>query len=408
MKTRMILSAIGMAAAAFAGAGCKQMKPTDDSATKSLDNFAAGFSVSENSCSGTGEREFIDDDVAAMIENMSLIEADGPMAEVVSEALGALPVNMLNLYFGTGNRIVVSDSAFDGRVDMGIEDCQLAKSAGTLLDGPVEINERPELASCVVYENKGMNGSGEKRLSIYIKPNSAAIRHSLVRRVSQAVSLHLSALTKDANGNLEIGQAEDAAFTAWKQSMVAALDRDVAGQPQSAVANYRKLRSSLPAAEFGHYAFAEAMDSYYCSTKTRESMKRQFPSAFAEFEGLDADLRAMWSESDDSGDSTALGLAGGAAGTVTAKRGPVRRVLRGVGRAAVGTARVVGRAAVGTARVAGRVAFGAARVAVRGGAAVVRGGAAVVRRVGRGIAGEVQFRRQTGYVFPRMRGYRRR
>ncbi|MEY4630395.1 MAG: hypothetical protein RIQ81_515 [Pseudomonadota bacterium] len=383
------------------GISCKSLDVSPDSAdVKTLENFAAGETIIENACGADRLSDPIDDNVAGLIEGLSLVQASESRKESLATAMGSMPVNLLNLYFATGNRIVVSDKAFDGKSDEGIDDCQIARRQGRVLDGRVRISGRPELESCIVSESQG---DGQVRLGIYIKDNDAAIRHALVRRMSQAVSMHLSRLVADQEGKPAIGEFEDESFVGWKSSLLTALDKDIAALPAASTSNYRKLRSSLKAAELGHYAFAEAMDSFYCSSRTRENMKAKFPSAHAGFLELDAELRQIWSEQSLDTKSTELAL------------GPVGRVLVGAGRVGMFAARGVGRVGYGAARVGagvvrgtGRVAFGAARFAARGTGAVIRGGANVIQGVGSGVSNAIEYRRGSGYVFPRMHGVYRR
>lgn len=383
------------------GVACKSIDVSPESSeVKTLENFAAGATVQENACGTESTPDPVDDQVAGLIDGLSLIQASESRKETLATALGAMPLNLVNLYFATGNRIVVSDKAFDGKVDAGIEDCQIARNQGRTLDGRVSISERPELQSCIVSEPQG---NGEVRLGIYIKDNDAAIRHALVRRMSQAVSMHLSRLVVDSDGKPVINEVEDESFAGWKRSLLAALDKDISVLPASSTANYRKLRSSLKPSELSHHAFAEAMDSYYCSSRTRAQMQAKFPNSYASFAGFDSELNTMWSEQAAEVNAGQLSL------------GPVGAVLRGVGRVGVFAARGVARVGAGAARVGagvvrgtGRVAFGAARVAGRGAGAVVRGGANVIRGVGTGVSNAIEYRRDSGYVFPRMHGVYRR
>ena len=397
MKLGKITSAV--MALAFTAIGCKSSTGGDEpSKIKTLDNFAAGSTVSENACGADSTPDPIDDKVASIIDGLSLIQADEDSKEPVAAALGALPLNLVNLYFATGNRIVISEKAFDGEPDEGIDDCSIARDEGRLLDGPVRITEKSELASCIILESQ--NG-GEARLGIYIRNNSAAIRHALVRRVSQAVSIHLARLSTESDGLLNIGDQEDAPFTEWKMSLLSALDKDIADLPSEDTVNYRSLRRSLSASEFSHYAFAEAMDSYYCSPRTRDAMTSKFANTYAQFVELDGDLRSIWVDQivEKSGKSTGKNL-----GLV----GPVRRVLYGVGRAGVLATRGAAQLGAGVVRGTGRVAFGTGRVLIRGSGAVVRGGANIIRGVGQGIGGALQYRADTGYLFPRLHGIPRR
>lgn len=390
---------LAVLALAFAAVGCKSFTGGDEpSKIKTLDNFAAGSTVSENACGADSTPDPIDDKVASIIDGLSLIQADEDSKESVAAALGALPLNLVNLYFATGNRIVISDKAFDGEPDEGIDDCSIARDEGRLLDGPVRVTQKSELASCIILESQ--NG-GEGRLGIYIRNNSAAIRHALVRRVSQAVSIHLARLSTDADGLLNIGEQEDAPFTEWKMSLLSALDKDIADLASEDTVNYRSLRRSLSASEFSHYVFAEAMDSYYCSPRTRDAMTSKFANAYAQFVQLDGDLRSIWADQlvEKSGKSSGKSLGG---------IRPVRRALYGVGRAGVLATRGTAQLGAGAVRGTGRVAFGTGRVLIRGSGAAVRGGANVIQGVGQGVGGALQYRSDTGYLFPRLNGVPRR
>ena len=389
----------GFVMLAFTAIGCKSLSGGGEpSKIKTLDNFAAGSTVSENACGADSTPDPIDDKVASIIDGLSLIQADEDSKEPVAAALGALPLNLVNLYFATGNRIVIAEKAFDGEPDEGIDDCVIARDEGRLLDGPVRITEKAELASCIILESQ--NG-GEGRLGIYIRNNSAAIRHALVRRVSQAVSIHLARLSTDGDGLLNIGDQEDVPFTEWKMSLLSALDKDIADLPSEDTVNYRSLRRSLSASELSHYAFAEAMDSYYCSPRTRDAMNSKFANAYVQFVQLDGDLRSIWVDQlvEKSGKST---------GKNFGVFGPVRRVLYGVGRAGVLATRGAAQLGAGVVRGTGRLVFGTGRLLIRGSGAAVRGGVNVIRGVGQGVGGALRYRADTGYLFPRLRGVPRR
>jgi hypothetical protein len=388
-------------------ASCKWsgLETNDEQKLSSLDNFAAGKTVTVNQCSGDSGLDYIGQEVSALIDGLQLIEAPSDFRDELAKALTSVPSNLLNVFFSTGNRIIVSKLAFDGKPQDNLSDCKLARASGLLLDQANQIEESPELASCVVLERGKDN---QMRLGVYIQENVKAIRHNLVRRISQSISMHLAKLTTNAKGELEIGDEIDEGFAQWQAEMVQAIDSDVKKLASVQTQNYRELQSNLSAARFSHFAFAESMDSYYCSKQSREKMKKTFPMSFAKFAVLDQELQTLWSDGTSNESAGSLNL-----------RGRRRGILRNVGRRAFVTTRVVGRAAINTGRGAvrvgagvvrgtARVAKGATQVIARTGKAVLNGGARVIGGVGRTVGKEVQFRRKTGYIFPRMRGFRRR
>ena len=95
---------LAVLALAFAAVGCKSLTGGDEpSKIKTLDNFAAGSTVSENVCGADSTPDPIDDKVASIIDGLSLIQGDEDSKEPVASALGALPLNLVNLDFATGN-----------------------------------------------------------------------------------------------------------------------------------------------------------------------------------------------------------------------------------------------------------------------------------------------------------------
>jgi hypothetical protein len=366
------------------GLGCKvSPQPHSDSDLSTLDNFAVGQDLVINQCQGSFRAEAMDPAISLKIQQHELIQvADAQRAEF-DRTMTAVPTNLKNLFFSAGYRINIQAG--------NQERC-------------LQVHGKPNKACLVSESVRDPAGQAREGISLLVEADPQAIRHGLLRGIAYAITTRLSYLSIDDAGSLELGPQPDQAFADWKLRNAVAVIHDVATTRGISSSTFGENRSLLPAdgallarattlqqrqiewnrlvtqnpsglTRFADYAFAEAMDSFWCNpNQTRTVMQQLFPTSFQLFrDELDIALQTAWNapESADSAEHEAEGLA------LTQYRSYRFPVLGAPFRAAA------------------RVARGAAWVAT----APVRARQNLVSRVGS------YPRIRTGRLFPRLWGY---
>jgi len=264
--------------------GCKRTTAPSQSETKSLDNFAGGEFV-VNSCMG---RE-------AVVAPQSSLHADPASIKTLNEVLGAVPTELQTAFFDglRGEIRVVADHRAACRT----------KSTGSSA-------AREDLVSCWQPSEDG------KSVTIFIRKGesndetSRNIRHATVRAFGYVLSQIIVKIRQTAQGS-ELG--ENAAFDEVKSEIAQSFILDVAGSKdfklenltamldQSVVAEglsegertaaWKAMPAGSRKTEFMDAVFAEAFDSWQCSSSTRGKMAASFSRTAAAFAPVMDELR---------------------------------------------------------------------------------------------------------------------
>lgn len=237
--------------AALCAGGCKQ---STGSQVESLDNFArkddAGI---HNQCMGSYAlsstvRLYSDADDANVLQNLA-------------KAATAIPPRLQKIFFEVDSGAVMATSSYS-------RDCETH-----LRNAPM--SERRYLS-----EGKGkISGCVDKRddvkvATIRIAPTAAAAEHELVRMFGLLYAQVYGPRT----------------FSNWRnatEALTTRFLRDIADNPRLSIEPYEgMLNSEAGYRRFVDFVFAEAFDSYYCSSQTRMRFASQFPRTYQSFSEL--------------------------------------------------------------------------------------------------------------------------
>ena len=415
-----LLAVIGMSF------GCN-VKETG-SAPGSLDNFArAGeATLQNNKCEGS--YNLIDDLFSADVDVINIHVADDKARTIVQSrvesALRAVPTEIQVAFFGLGGIIEVTPQTH-AICSQNLDEQQKIRMA----EGGSKIK------GCWKHQTDYLeSATGEitedQRVVMYIDTDEGSIEHAMVRTFGYVLSQVLVKLDHDvANGKL-INGANDAHFASAKEQITLAFLKDVAASNGkynldrfkdmigSDVINTDALarrsgwdllvkNKPKAAQSFMDYVFAEAFDSQYCSTATRQTMNEDFPETVEAFypvsnaiNALSSDLKEIDKVEDlakidvttPSKEPAAVdsdlpaGVTYGLTGMALTQEGYslfIGRIFLGIGRVIGGVARGVFRVGQAVVMGASRIISGAARVIGRVVQGVLRVGAAIIRGVGR-------------------------
>jgi hypothetical protein len=254
---------------AMAFVGCRN-EAGSGSEVQSLDNFAAGKQIEANVC-GIDSPEpgrlarHVDE-----FERAGRIVASPEMKKIVLGTLEAVPPKLLSLFALDGGRVVVEPRA--------AARCEQALPKD-LASARVHARERGAQAESIPACWLGQRG--RNNLEIVIEDRPEIIRHALLRALAYY-------LVETRYLPVKGGRPQDVNVRSIAQSFAelsTSFLRDLKADGQSAqLQRLTKERSEAPGA-FDLLVFAESIDSYYCSTKSRQIFETKFPSAYAVFVG---------------------------------------------------------------------------------------------------------------------------
>ena len=246
---------------------CKQAK-RNQSPVKTLDNVvSAGDAVLNHPCGIDYDSQSPLPKAAASLGGALIIESlgDTSLKDVVIGALEAVPRPLLALYFQVfRGRIEISDAA---------RECKSAKVSNA--EKPL-VGEGQRPLSCWL----GVGGN----LRMVLNPEAIVIRSSLLRLFAY---WHMEFFV---DGLLR-GDVPDAFKSADWQSYAQSFDKERFKLAKSLLADVsaaglktdQRLHdfSNKDPKAFANLVYANAVDSYYCSTNTRVEFKKRFPATWA-------------------------------------------------------------------------------------------------------------------------------
>lgn len=248
-------------------AACKPA--ASDSEVQSLDNFtrADGAAVKPNDC-GYRVTETAFQKLSAN-DKKAMDHVDAPTRALALDAYGALaavPRPMLSLFF-----------KLDGKVRV-VEDVKKACDEVKL-----SASER-KFAGEGTADLDGCWNAAKDRLEIILKADHSSIQHATVRIFGYVYTQYLPTLDLSRLKAAEQAEAKKvlANLTKQKQAVGDALLADVAKKGGQASARFAQFSASP---EYDDFAVAEAIDSYYCSKKSRKTFEDDFKKTFEAFTG---------------------------------------------------------------------------------------------------------------------------
>lgn len=265
MKHMNKIAAISALLIAFTG--CKQQDP--DSSIQSLDNFAkedsAKLTVNKCGINYTG-KEKLSSYVSSIRSNIQGAEAYRNAAIGVLEAV---PQNLMATFFGLGGSVVISKNSASicGNAQMSAAEREFAGESGAV-------------PACWTQPAPG------NAPQIVLPEDINVIRHSLVRLFAYTFTEAFVATIQNASsGSLATKQAKDAAagFVAEREKIATAFLADLKGMDRPQVYERLAAFNAEDKVRFGNYVYAEAVDSYYCSSKTRATFSKNFAKTWARF-----------------------------------------------------------------------------------------------------------------------------
>ena len=428
-----------------------QCKTSEDSDTKTLDNFARSGATAwqQNSCGvGTSEVSTADEAfIAAVVGDRStdqgnqeklveILVADPNRKELdraaIKQALRSVPTILSGAFFSFGGRIVVRP---DTKALCSTAEANLQNS----LEYKFESEGNREVNACVREHLENVNVNGEEvqvtSMYLYLSDDPAKISHALVRGIGVVLAERLSRVDMNKEGNaIQFGTKIDEGFEQAVEELTKALLVDTIANKsydlslynnylgtvlgtqteESRIKAWREFAQKNPsvANHFRNNVFAESFDSYFCSADSRSSMDKNFNRTFKVFvelttavDQLKANLTQVDSAEQLAANSNATPQGGSAQLTSDESPAPAGKMKSApkpsgsdVGFVASAGAALwggrilggLGRAVVGVARGAGRVAVGVGRAAGRMVGGIARVTSRVVVGVGRVAVGVVR------------------
>lgn len=248
---------------------CKP-SPEQGASVQSLDNMtrADGASLSRHHCGlefTVGRFEALSSKNRARLRRI-----DAPTEKLKLAAAGALsavPKSVQAVFFLADGkiRVVANPGKICSAAGLSDAEQRFAGEAADQLDGCWRIND--------------------KRLEIIIRADEKAIQHGLVRLFGYAYTQFFaqrlgSVTTSDKiKGDIERGLKR---FDNQRYELAGALLGDLALRDKQTQTKFERFAEADRAA-FENFVFAEALDSYYCSTATRAVMRREFPATYRAF-----------------------------------------------------------------------------------------------------------------------------
>lgn len=253
-------------------------KPAAGSQVQSLDNFvdeAGGGATTNNVCGvsfdsseGRAATARLPKHVRVLLKR-GFVEAKGELRDEVIGTLVAVPAPLLAPLVLAGGKIHVASSEAEA---------ESACSGISLTANQQKINGGKKVTSCWVTEPS---------VRIILPPKAKAIRHSLLRAISY---FYTEVFVDRASHGTEPFDAKAwqrslASFRDTREGLSAAFLLDIELKDQVA---HEKLTSALSDKQLANYVYAEALDSYYCSSsmaagQPRATFKSRFPAAWKVF-----------------------------------------------------------------------------------------------------------------------------
>lgn len=249
-------------------ASCRPVKKSEgDTETKSLDNVGKTSAEQTRNYCGidyTGTQAL----GAGIQAVLPQIEATMPKHKnAVIGALTAVPENLSNPFFKAGGRIVVTADAKNKCKDTPVSQAE-REMTGTIESIP----------ACWKIE------SGKP--VIYLLTSVNLIHHNLVRMFGYFYTEFFVNLVQNAAAPAPLNDAKwkeaATAFVAERDALANSFLLDLSASNKALHDQLLKIQT-LDSAKFGNYIFAEALDSYYCSTATRQTFSQSFKTSYTRF-----------------------------------------------------------------------------------------------------------------------------
>jgi hypothetical protein len=344
MRTTSHKLAVLITLSVSAISACKSVNQSA-SDSKSLDNFARkqGDAIVQNSCDGsiTGgftdqhkdyfEQWFTDSQIQSK-DSLIQIGADAGNAgdaavidAALKKALTSVPLNLQLVFFGLKNRIVINEISNEickGEFPGLQPHARIFASEGTLNPADFDTSasakitdESVKINSCWIFNE------AKQRVEIHINNDvttdsngvkrAVSVEHSTVRIFAYVLSqIAAHADLKGAQTDDVFGAVDAKTYMPDKYGINFAknddfmkamiqLEQDVTADVDASKGKYDlsfykgMIANSQTRDSFKHYLFADAFDSFYCSSATRTVMIKDFPKSFSTFEQVASSLENM-------------------------------------------------------------------------------------------------------------------
>ncbi|MEN9834209.1 MAG: hypothetical protein RL011_402 [Pseudomonadota bacterium] len=266
---RLYAPFLGLCLVGLSANSCKQAK-SKKSAVKTLDNVVSAEDATVNHpCGLDYDAQSSLPRSAASLGSALVIDSPGDtsLKDAVIGTLEAIPRPLLALYF----------QVFRGRIEIGdaATECKAAKL--TNAEKPL-VNDGQRPSSCWL-------GSGGN-LRMVLSPEAIVIRSSLVRLFAYwHMEFFIEGLKrsdvpeafKSANW-----QSYAQGFSQERMQLAKNLLSDVTAAGLNTDQRLKDFSNKDPVA-FANLVYANAVDSYYCSSGTRDEFKKRFPATWAAF-----------------------------------------------------------------------------------------------------------------------------
>lgn len=254
---------VGLISAALLSA--TSCKPSAKSTTKSLDNFTreTGASVSMNQCGIEHKGKKAAPEVASLLGE---VKASAELKEVAGEVLTAAPAVLRDFYFkGLKGTVVVSSNASEVCQTVGLSKSEREFGA-----------KEESIPSCWKMNKK------TKRPEIHIMDSEIQVRHSLIRLLSYVFTDFMTVRNFDDKNPAFDKKALDA-FRGTLTQVGDALIKDLKEAKKEKVLTRLKKFKDADQRRFENFAYAETLDSYYCSKEARDKFEDRFVSTWKVF-----------------------------------------------------------------------------------------------------------------------------
>jgi len=318
--------------------GCK---PTSDSTeVKTLDNFAAGATIRVNSCSNASGaldsrwKSLNRINLGTELKQTLSAEVQKSYINEVEQYLKTIPAEMQDAYLSAGGEILLSSKA--------VTRCNQGYLSKTEFRNYVAEKRRDLLDSCLItavdkdkdslsgflgvlaiYHQIDVSSIGkEYKAGAGIDLNQARLRHSGTRVFALAFGQYFTKLVQNT-GNysdalpFSVGPSDLPGMEATKEEIAAAFLEDLVAHNEAKHANYKlsnmepflgasgvsSVKNNISSAKtelspdavfkgvdttsrqrFSDFVFAEAFDSFQCSSKTRSDMEKEFSKSFKQYQ----------------------------------------------------------------------------------------------------------------------------
>jgi hypothetical protein len=264
-------------------AACRPPRQDSASQTQSLDNFAAGKTVTVNSCGydfrGDQDAPAVTWSLNGQGDTLDLRSRfDGqcskdhwndPVCRAAFGVLAAVPAQLAAPFFlGFGGRITVGGEA----------PCQRPELTAA---------EKDYASADIAGQTYWCESAGEPA-HLYLPADETVIRHSLLRLYAYFYTERFAPTVGElANGgpiNSALGQAAAQAFTTMRDGLADKVIEDV-GEATEAGQRLAKFRTA-DHERYANYAFAEMVDSRYCSAQSNAIFQAKFKATYAGFANM--------------------------------------------------------------------------------------------------------------------------